>query len=77
MGEGNQFEPFEGGVEISCLSDWLNKSVPFSHPYVGGEPTVQVRQSVLESDRAMTAVFAHEYFEMAGLYKRSHSNLRY
>jgi hypothetical protein len=38
-----------------------------SNDLFGGEAVVRVRQSVLESDRGLSAVLGHEYFEINGL----------
>lgn len=39
----------------------------------GGEPTIVMRRSVLESDRKAVAIIAHEFFELKGLYLKASS----
>lgn len=42
----------------------------FNDLFTDGRPIVNIRQSVLSSDRAAAATFNHEYFELQGLYSR-------
>ncbi|SDY36092.1 hypothetical protein SAMN04487939_1011025 [Lysobacter sp. yr284] len=57
-------------VKSSAKEVIIDKRLSWNDMF-GGTAAVNVRSSVFESDRAITVVLGHEYFEISGLHKRA------
>ncbi|WP_157496738.1 LysM peptidoglycan-binding domain-containing protein [Hahella ganghwensis] len=66
---GKKYDPKAPGFNI-------NKKETFESFFGGKTVTVQVRKSIFESDRAITAVLGHEFHELNGLFKKMRSGMQ-